>query len=175
MPFPEENAGLLRKANISELEEVVGLYKKAIAHMHLNGIFQWDDIYPNEKVLRKDIEKGELYIFSIDEKPAAAVVLNRKFDLEYYIGRWVNNDSSFYVVHRLCVSPDFQGMGVGRRVMLEIEKLLVQMGAKSIRLDAFPKNPAAISLYQRLGYNKVGEIYFRKGLFHLFEKGIGPG
>ena len=56
--------------------------------------------------------------------------------------------------------------------MLKIEKLLRDRGIETIRLDAYSLNPAALRMYDKLGYKKVGKAVWRKGLFYLFEKKI---
>jgi predicted GNAT family acetyltransferase len=39
-------------------------------------------------------------------------------------------------------------------------------------LDAFSLNPFALRLYEKIGYVRVGEANWRKGLFYLYEKKI---
>lgn len=51
-----------------------------------------------------------------------------------------------------------------------IEDLLKKQRVQSIRLDAFSLNPYALKMYEALGYEKVGEINWRKGTFYLCEK-----
>ena len=111
-------------------------------------------------------------IFRIDNQIASVFVLNQECDPEYSVGNWKNNDTSFAVVHRLCVNPDFQRTGIGTRTILAAEALLTNMGIKSVRLDAFSENPAALRLYEKLGYQNTGRVNFRKGLFYLFEKSL---
>ncbi len=50
------------------------------------------------------------------------------------------------------------------------EKLAVESGYRSIRLDAFKKNPIAIKFYQDLEYFPAGSVQFRKDRFICFEK-----
>lgn len=54
--------------------------------------------------------------------------------------------------------------------MLYIENELRKQGVKAIRLDAFEKNPYALKLYEKLGFEKVGHAQWRKGRFLLMEK-----
>jgi ribosomal protein S18 acetylase RimI-like enzyme len=61
-------------------------------------------------------------------------------------------------------------MGIGARTVRIAEGILKENGTESVRLDAFSQNPCALSLYGKLGYYKVGNIYYRKGLFYLYEK-----
>ena len=44
------------------------------------------------------------------------------------------------------------------------------MNCRSIRLDSFLHNPAAMALYSRLGYRRTGTARMRKGPFAGFEK-----
>ena len=74
------------------------------------------------------------------------------------------------VLHRLCVHPDFQGQGVARQAMDYLENEVRARGIQTIRLDAFSQNPTALHLYESRGYQKAGEISYRKGLFYLYEK-----
>jgi len=43
-------------------------------------------------------------------------------------------------------------------------------GYSSIRLDAFLQNKAALKLYEKRGYENVGTVVFRKGVFNCYEK-----
>jgi ribosomal protein S18 acetylase RimI-like enzyme len=70
------------------------------------------------------------------------------------------------------VHPDWQQRGVGRHLMEFAEQYAVEHGFRCIRLDAYTGNPRAITLYERGGYDKIGQIYFRgRSLpFDCFEK-----
>ncbi len=160
----------VRKATIKDLPEVIALVQKAIRHMDDRGIHQWDELYPDEATLANDVQDAAMYLLAVGGELAAAFVLNRNCDPEYASGNWKGDASSFAVVHRLCVDPDFQRQGIGTRAMTAAEAIARSGGAASIRLDAFSKNPAALRLYERLGYSKAGMVRFRKGLFFLYEK-----
>jgi len=113
-----------------------------------------------------------MFLIEIDNKIASIFVLNQKCDKEYNDGDWEYKNASFFVIHRLCVNPDFQGKGVGRMTMELIENYLREKKIESIRLDTFSQNPIALKLYEGLGYKRVGEVNWRKGLFYLLEKKI---
>ncbi|HEX2947776.1 MAG TPA: GNAT family N-acetyltransferase [Clostridia bacterium] len=161
---------ILRIATPEDLKTVVSIYRNAIEVMNKNNIDQWDHLYPNEEILHNDILNNHMYLYSIDNQIAAVFVLNQDCDEEYNNGAWQYKACSYYVIHRLCVNPVFQGKGIGRKTMLMIEKLLREKDIESIRLDAFSLNPVALGMYDKLGYKKVGEVTWRKGLFYLFEK-----
>ena len=160
----------IRKAELMDIGKVIVIYKNAIKAMIDSNLDQWDDIYPAIKILEQDITANQMYVGIIDDKIVSAVVANTEFDEEYKNGRWKYDNKNFAVIHRLCVNPAYQNKKVGRNTMILIEELLKKEGVQSIRLDAFSLNPYALKLYESLGYQKVGEATWRKGLFYLFEK-----
>jgi len=164
-----------RKANEGDLPEVFRIFQDAIRHMRSCGIEQWDEVYPDLERLREDISEGFLYVLEENGRIAAAFVLTPENDEAYGPGRWRYPAETCGVLHRLCVDPAFQGRGIGAQAVLAAERILTQMGGLSMRLDAFSQNPAALSLYEKLGYARVGEVHFRKGLFYLFEKKLPGG
>ena len=96
-------------------------------------------------------------------------LLSGKYDLN---GKWKFPDSKFCVIHRLCVSPEFQHQGIASQTMAYIETLCKSAGYDSIRLDCFTLNPYSKRLYDKSGYKIVGYADWRKGKFELREKGI---
>lgn len=113
---------------------------------------------------------NEMLISRINNEIVAAIVFNENQEKEYLDGHWNNNGSKTAVIHRLCVKPQFQGYGMATKLMKYVESNLKNNSYNDIRLDAFSKNPYAVNLYKKIGYKEVGETYFRKGRFLLFEK-----
>ena len=74
------------------------------------------------------------------------------------------------ILHRFCVSPDFQNKGLGKILLSKIESQIRDMGYKSVRLDVFEKNPFAQKLYRHNGYEVRGYADWRKGRFDFMEK-----
>lgn len=160
----------MEKAKLCDLKEIVELFKRAIIKMDENNIPQWDELYPDESILKCDIEKNEMYVWRVDNKIASVAVLNKEYDEEYSNGKWKYPNSEFRIIHRLCVNPDFQSCGIGTKTMKSIEEYLKLQKIDSIRLDAFSLNPYALKMYEKLGYEKVGKVQWRKGIFYLYEK-----
>lgn len=166
-----ENDMIMRKANAIDLSDAVGLFAGAIRKMKEDGMEQWDEIYPDREILEKDIVSGQMYLCEIQKAIASAFTLNSECDAEYSNGKW-RLDGSYLVVHRLCVNPSLQNQGIGTKTMTILENMLRADGIKAVRLDAFSSNPHALKMYEKLGYIKVGEANWRKGLFYLYEKAL---
>ncbi len=56
----------------------------------------------------------------------------------------------------LCVAPEYQGMGHGRRIMRRLLDLARWLGAERVFLEVRPSNPVALRLYESGGFNEVG-------------------
>ncbi|MDO5293156.1 MAG: GNAT family N-acetyltransferase [bacterium] len=161
-----------RIATIADLREINCLVQDAIAAMKKEQIDQWDERYPDQEILREDIEKQQLYVGYVENKIVVIYVINQEFDQEYNTGKWEYNEKPFYVLHRLCVDPKQQKQGIARSTMRHIEEELKAKGIGAMRLDVFSKNPSALRLYHSFGFKKVGHADWRKGRFYLMEKCI---
>ena len=159
-----------RKAELNDIEEICSIVHDAVDVMERDNIFQWDDLYPDKGDFQEDIKKSQLYVGLVNGQIAVIYTLNQECDKEYENGKWKYKDEPFYIVHRLCVNPDFQNKGIAKSTLLYIEKQLKEMGIHVIRLDVFSDNPFALRLYNSLGYSKVGHADWRKGKFFLMEK-----
>jgi DNA-binding MarR family transcriptional regulator/GNAT superfamily N-acetyltransferase len=75
-------------------------------------------------------------------------------------------------VRKMWVSSRVRGLGVGRRLLLELERTAFDLGARAVRLDTHRSLTEAIAMYRKSGYKRVtrasGEKYadfwFRKAL-----------
>lgn len=160
----------IRKAELEDLNIIVDIFRNAINEMNDNNIPQWDEIYPTGEILKEDILKQEMYVGIKEDAIVSVLVVNDESDEQYKNGNWKYADEGFVVVHRLCVNPIYQNQKIGRATMTMIENILKKEMVESIRLDAFSLNPYALKMYEALGYQKVGETHWRKGLFYLLEK-----
>lgn len=70
------------------------------------------------------------------------------------------------------VSPSHRRKGVGIKLLQELEKIFRDRRVKVSRLEVREDNLAALSLYQKLGYKKVGKLHHYYGDAHgiLLEK-----
>ena len=138
--------------------------------MEKQNIHQWDEIYPDKLIITEDITRNNMYTGMIDGKIAVCFVLSEEYDEEYKNGKWQWPESKFCIIHRLCVSPDFQNRGIAKETLKYLEELCKSQGYDSIRLDCFTENPYSRRLYDKAGYSVVGYANWRKGRFELREK-----
>jgi ribosomal protein S18 acetylase RimI-like enzyme len=90
---------------------------------------------------------GALLLAIYEGKPAGCVAL-RKFS------------DDICEMKRLYVSADFQGAGVGRRLVDEIIAEGKRLGYAKMRLDTMPKMASAQKLYRKLGFKEIEPYRF---------------
>ncbi len=73
-------------------------------------------------------------------------------------------------IKRMWVSPTARGLGVGRRLLRELEEHARQRGATTARLETNRALTEAIALYRSAGYVEVGRFNDEPYADHWFEK-----
>ena len=56
----------------------------------------------------------------------------------------------------VCVSPDEQRRGYGKRIVMRLLDLARWHHAERVFLEVRPSNPRAIALYESMGFNEIG-------------------
>jgi DNA-binding MarR family transcriptional regulator/GNAT superfamily N-acetyltransferase len=73
-------------------------------------------------------------------------------------------------IKRMWVSPTARGLGVGRRLLVELERLAAESGASMTRLETNRALIEAIALYRSAGYREVPAFNDEPFADHWFEK-----
>jgi len=163
---------IIRNSKISDLKAIMKMYKSCVKGMIANGIDQWDDTYPDIGTISQDLEKQSYYVAEKKGEIIGGINIDKKQDKTYLDIDWEDKSDSFLVVHRLGVKEEFWNKKIGKDLMLFTEKLVIENGLKSIRLDTYSGNPKAMEFYRRLGYNELGAINLKpnKNEYYCFEK-----
>ena len=72
-----------------------------------------------------------------------------------YAGCWVLANEGH--ITNVAVDPEYQGQGLGRRLMNELTSRVKALGVTSMTLEVRPSNKVAINLYTSLGFRSVGQ------------------
>ena len=163
---------IIRKANKTDLDNIMKMYKSCIKGMLENGIDQWDDAYPNTEIISEDLNAGTYYVAEMDETIIGGINIDNNQDDTYLALDWEDKSDSFLVVHRLGVKEEFWNKKIGKDLMLFTEKLVLEKRLNSVRLDTYSGNPKAMEFYRRLGYSELGTIDLKpeKDKYYCFEK-----
>src|ERR1700728_2216449 len=77
-------------------------------------------------------------------------------------------------IKRMWVAPAARGLGLGRRLLTELEAHAAATGVRILRLETNRALAEAISLYRTSGYREVGAFNEEPYAHHWFEKTLGP-
>lgn len=77
-------------------------------------------------------------------------------------------------IKRLWVDGSVRGLGVGRRLLAELERLAVERGCPAVRLDTNRSLAEAIALYRSSGFVEIEAFNDEPYAHHWFEKRIFP-
>jgi DNA-binding MarR family transcriptional regulator/GNAT superfamily N-acetyltransferase len=75
-------------------------------------------------------------------------------------------------IKRMWVSRKVRGLGLGRRLLAELERRADEAGAKAVRLETNGTLSEAIALYRSAGYREVAAFNEEPYAHHWFEKAL---
>ena len=150
----------IERATNEDKEEIFALMVRCKNRLIEQKIYQWDLEYPSINYIDRDISKGSLRKLSINGKLAGVISFDDFQEPQYSSVNWRLTMAPIIVIHRLAVTPEFQGAGLAKRLMSFAEISAAKAGYATIRLDAYSGNEAVVGFYTRRGYKKAGEIFF---------------
>jgi ribosomal protein S18 acetylase RimI-like enzyme len=109
----------------------------------------WND--PRKDIARKLAVQPELFLVGVLGDAIVATVMA---GYEGHRG-WVNY---------LAVSPEHQRKGLGKALMLEVEKRLTERGCPKLNVQVRAANGEALQFYRRLGYAQDEAVALGKRL-----------
>ena len=118
---------------------------------------QWQNGYPNEEVVRRDIADGNGYAVEQDGKVCGvfAFILGEDPTYGKIDGQWLNN-APYGTIHR--IASDHTGKGVLRSCLAYCSAI-----CGNIRIDTHEDNAVMHELLHRYGFTRCGTIYKADG------------
>jgi GNAT superfamily N-acetyltransferase len=165
----------LRKSEIEDLPEILGIIGDAKGFLASQGLDQWQAAYPSGEDILKDIDDGHAYVLEDGDRiVCTSAILEgiEKFYEVIYEGSWIT-DGSYMTVHRLATRNDSRGTGTASAFMEETVRLCREKGLPSIRIDTHKGNLPMQRMLEKNGFIKCGTIIFGdEGERIAFEKVI---
>jgi DNA-binding MarR family transcriptional regulator/GNAT superfamily N-acetyltransferase len=75
---------------------------------------------------------------------------------------------------RMWVAPQARGLGLGRRLLVELERVAAEHGVRTLRLETNRSLVEAIALYRSSGWREVPAFNDERYAHHWFEKRLRP-
>ena len=150
----------VRKASSADICGVCGLYGAVHAAEEAGvTLSNWKrDVYPTQATAAEALGRGDLYVLDAGGEVVASMILNESEPPEYEGVSWRfgTSKSRVLVVHTLCVSPRYAGMGHAKSLIDYAVSEAESRGASSLRLDTYAGNKPARSLYEKVGFRLAG-------------------
>ncbi len=151
---------MTREATEADAPALVALRNAVAARLTLDhGSGHWSHAVTERSVLRGLETSRVLLALNSDAIVGTLRLATRK--------PWAIDPSYFTSVKRalylldMAVSPEMQGVGLGRQLLEEAEAVARAWPADSIRLDAYDAAAGAGAFYSKCGFREVGRIVFR--------------
>lgn len=163
---------IFRKAALSDIPAMMDIVHDAQKALRSQGVNQWQNGYPNEAQLEKDIAADGAYILLENEVVIATMALLPGPDPTYgwIDGAWLS-DQPYFVIHRLAVRSDSKGSGVAAQMLSETESICKSAGISAIRVDTHHDNKPMQRFLSKNGFIPCGDIRLADGAPRIaFEK-----
>lgn len=173
---------IFREAAASDLDDIEKGYQEHFAHEKQHRaytVFQ-EGVYPTRKDAEAALRNGALYVAEENNIILGSIILDQRQPDEYQKVDWPGKAlaEQVRVIHLLMVRPSAAGKGIGSALVNHVLKIAKRQSCTAVRLDTGKQNIPAVSLYQKLGFQRVaaspmkvgGTISHNRHLF--FEKAI---
>lgn len=171
----------IKLATPSDILSIGRLYDELNDYLaeHVNYPGWKKGVYPTIEHAIADVGEGTNFLAWMGDSIAGSIVLNHEPEQPPVNGKWLvdADDSEVLVVHRLVIHPQYQRRGIGRVLLGFADDYAREKGMKTIRLDVYEGNTAAISMYEQCGYRYIDTIDIGLGQygldwFRLYEKPV---
>lgn len=159
-----------RKATAADVSALLALYEQGRTAIARFGIDQWQNGYPAEADIRKDIADDVLWVSEDTEMPGkiasvmALIFTGEPTYDEITEGAWLTGDTHDYAaIHRITVSPDFRNRGVAGQTMAFGKNMAKEAGFSSLRIDTHRGNLAMHGMLEKNGFTHCGTIFLESG------------
>lgn len=147
---------MIRLATIKDLDDIMEIIKQAQIRMKLAGMTQWQNNYPNNEIILKDINENALYVYIKDKKIIGTMsVFDSDPVYENIEGSWLN-DEPFKAIHRIAVHDEFLNQGISKKML---NNLVILLNVKNIKIDTHPKNISMIKSLETQGFSYCGIVH----------------
>lgn len=149
----------IRKAVIDDLDVIMEIYRSAQDFMIESGNpNQWGRSYPDEDLIRSDIDNEVCHLVCDDESVHGVFALFEGAEATYQHiedGQWLN-DEPYVTVHR--IASDGKAHGIFRCAVDYCKSI-----SDNIRIDTHKNNLVMQKQIERNGFKKCGTVYVRDG------------
>jgi ribosomal protein S18 acetylase RimI-like enzyme len=162
-PESEHSLSLkIRKAEPGDFSQLLALFEQGdqLHRESLPEIFRKPEGKPREKDYFEDLlQQPEVGFFIAQEENQIVGFVHAVIKASPALAIFVTR--RFVVVDAIVVRTDFQGMGIGRKLMETVHEWAIDRGVETVELNVYEFNKDAVSFYRRLGYETLSRKMHR--------------
>lgn len=150
----------IRIAGLEDIPVIMAVIEAAKGIMRGNGnLDQWKNGYPSVSVIEDDIRRGSGHVVMDDSAVVGYFAFIPSPEPTYaniYEGRWIDESSPYYVIHRIASNPESHGV---------FKSLMDWCFTKerNIRIDTHRDNRIMQHCITSYGFTYCGIIYLASG------------
>lgn len=152
----------LRRAKLADLNAIMKIIEEARALLKQDGNPQWQDGHPDQKTVLQDISQEISWVLIVNGQVAGTVALMRTPKPIYQTledGHWSQPDLPYITIHRLALSDQFRGQGLGKTLLSNLITVGLVQGSHNFRLDTHVMNKRMQRLAENFGFIRRGTIH----------------
>lgn len=156
----------IRKTEEGDLPQIFRIFEEARASLRGLGIDQWQDGYPRERDIRRDMENGVSRVVTENGRVIATAAVYVGHEPAYdgiYDGKWRTESQIYGIVHRIAVSSEARGKNVAGALFDYCAGLAVREGVRSLRCDTHRGNTVMRHTLEKNGYALCGTVRLLSG------------
>ncbi|MGF1511924.1 MAG: GNAT family N-acetyltransferase [Myxococcota bacterium] len=147
---------MIRDADSMDWEDLVRLNNAEVPHVSRLEVAELATRWKDADAIRVWQLEGHTRAFTVLYGP------NSDYPSKNY--RWFRSRwTRFYYLDRIVVSPQFQGRGIGRRMMEDASELGRGQSLLTCEVNLQPPNPRSMAFHLRLGFRRLGEQWSEQG------------
>ena len=168
----------IRQSKAADLDALMSLFAEARGTIAALGIDQWQDGYPSEAVIARDIQQGQSYCIEADGQICATFTLIDDGEPTYdciYDGAWLTGDGKghYLAIHRVAIAVAMRGRGIATVLLEYAADFARQHQMTSLRIDTHRGNVVMRRMLEKNGFTYCGIIYLESGAERVaYEKRI---
>lgn len=144
----------IRRARWADLDAVGVLLEKAAVWLAEHGSDQWQGpVIRRRDYVERDIAEETVHVVDADGQVGGTITVDMFADTDF----WRRDDDvrSALYVHRMAVSRDLAGVGLGSAMLDFAGRLAESSGRMFVRLDAWRTNAKLHDYYLKQGFELV--------------------
>lgn len=134
----------LRQSTLDDLPRVIDIIEGAKKTLRDRGVDQWQQGYPDNEILKQDIQEDISYVLMLDGEVVGVAALQQGYDKNYQdmtSGAWSDNSEVTYsIIHRIAVEAGHQGQHLSASLIQQLLTMSYYLGYRDVRIDTHPEN-----------------------------------